>query len=437
MPSVLIAALHGSGAASNLGPLIVALRGRGHDVTMVTDPAFRARAEALGARFAPVADPALPSLKQRPATRLERIRRLRPNIRTSLLAPIPAQWAALQGVLASTPVDVVLTDVMFLGAGILAAVPTTERPPIVAIGMVPPPARDVDVAPYGSGLQPIPGTVGRLRNLALARFVTGSLLAPIDREFLAAVRACTGYDLDCSLWDLAGRAEVWAQAAVRRFDYPRSQEPANLRWVGPLRAVEPTELPDWWDPATEPPVVVVHTDGRLPLDRFVLPAIEAQQGDGSTTIVTGATRAETTRAYGGPLPSNAHFETTVPWARLVPGRTVFVGTGDYMQVQQALRHGIPVVVTGNSEPQVETKARVEWAGVGIDVSAAVPTAAAIRRAIEQVRADPGIGLAVARVAAQIERTDAESTICDIVADLTAAPTGATNRPISPRRSRSG
>lgn len=436
MPSVLIAALHGSGAASNLEPLIVALRRRGHDVTMITDPAFRTRAEALGARFVPSADPELPSLGQRPATRVERLRRVRPNIRTTLLDPIPAQWAVVQGVLASTPVDVVLTDVMFLGAGILAAVPRTERPPIVTIGMVPPPARDVDVPPYGSGIKPIPGTVGRLRNLALARF-TDSLFAPIDREFLALVRTCTGYDFDVSPWDLATRSEVWAQAAVRRFGYPRAQEPANMRWVGPLKAVEHTELPDWWDPRTEPPVVVVHTDGRLPLDRFVLPAIEAQRGDGSTTIVTGATREETTRAYGGPLPPNAHFETTVPWARLVPGRTVFVGTGDYMQVQHALRHGIPVVVTGNSEPQVETKARVEWAGVGVDISAATPTAAAIRSAIEHVRADPEIGLAVARVAAQIERTDAESTICDIVAELTAAPTGATNRPISPRRSRMG
>lgn len=437
MASVLLAALHGSSGASNLESLIVALRRRGHDVTMVTDPAFRARAEALGARFVPCADPALPSLAQRPATGSERLRRLRPNIRTTFLDPIPTQWAAVQGVLATTRVDVVLTDLMFFGAGILAAVPRTERPPIVSLGMVPPPARDIDVPPYGSGLQPIPGTAGRLRNLALAQFVTGPLFAPMDREFHTAVRACTGYDFDGSLWDLPARAEVWAQTSVRRFDYPRSREPTNLRWVGPLKSVQHAELPDWWDPRTEPPVVVVHTDGRLPLDRFVLPAIEAQQGDGSTTIVTGATREATTRAYGGPLPSNAHFEETVPWGRLVPGRTVFVSTGDYMQVQNALRHGIPVVVTGNSEPQVETKARVEWAGVGIDISVAKPTADMIRSAIERVRADPGIGLAVARVAAQIEHTDAEQTICDIVEELTAAPTGATNRPISPRRSRMG
>jgi UDP:flavonoid glycosyltransferase YjiC (YdhE family) len=420
MPSILLAALNGSGAAANLEPLIRELLLRGHTVHVLSDPAVAARVEALGAGFVPVADPTLPSVGQRAASPLARLRRLRPNVRATFLDPIPAQWAAVQQVLAETRIDVVLTDLMFFGAGILAALPRHERPPLVALGLVPPPDPDIDVAPYGMGLPPQPGAMGRIRNVVLARFVVGPMLAVLDEEFRDLVRTHTGHDVCGTPWQLAAAADVWAQATVPRFEYPRATPPANLRMVGPLSPVEESAPPEWWDPRSEPPVVVVHADGRLPLDHVVVPTIESLQHADSITIVTGASRERTELAYRRPLPSNVHFEPVVPWSRLIPGRTLSVSTGDYVHVQHALRAGIPVIVCGASEPQLETKARVAWSGVGIDVPEARPTSEMIAEAIERARADSGIHLAVARIAAQIGRTAAEQTICDIAEELIAA-----------------
>lgn len=415
--TVLLAALSGSGAAANLEPLVLELQRRGHAVVVLSDPAEGAWVEALGARFVPVADPTLPSMGQRPASPLERLRRLRPNVRAAFLDPIPAQWAAVQGVLGAMPIDVVVTDLMFFGAGILAAVPRAERPPLIALGLVPPPDPDVDVAPYGMGLPPRPGLLGRLRNLLLSRFVSGPMLGVLDQELRDLVLEHTGYGIAGSPWQLATAADVWAQATVPRFEYPRAAPPANLRMVGPLSPVVETAPPDWWDPRSEPPVVIVRADGRLPLEQVVVPAIEALQDADSITLVTGASRSRTELAYGRPLPANVHFEAVVPWSRLIAQRTIFVSTGDYVHVQHALRIGVPVVVSGASEPQVETKTRVTWAGVGISVPEARPTSAMIADAVARARADRGIHLAVARIAAQIDRTAAEQTIAEIVEEL--------------------
>jgi UDP:flavonoid glycosyltransferase YjiC (YdhE family) len=264
--------------------------------------------------------------------------------------------------------------------------------------------------------------VGRIRNLALARFVAGPMLGALDDEFRDLVRTHVGRRFDGSPWQLAAAADVWAQATVPRFEYPRATPPANFRMVGPLSPVDGAAPPEWWDPRSEPPVVIVHADGRLPLEHVVVPTIEALQHAESVTIVTGASRAPTEHAYGRPLPANVHFEPVVPWSRLIPGRTLSVSTGDYVHVQHALRIGVPVIVSGASEPQLETKARVAWSGVGIDVAEARPTSAMIADAIARARADTGIHLAVARIAAQIGRTAAEQSISDIAEELIAEGT---------------
>lgn len=428
--SILLAALHGSGAAANLEPLIIELHRRGHTVHVLSDWAAGPRIRALGARFIPVPDPTLPVIEQRGSPRA-RLQRVRLRIRAAFLDPIPVQWAAVQRVLAETPIDVVMADLMFFGAGILAAVPRGDRPPLVVLGLVPPPHADIDVAPYGMGLLPRPGAFGRLRNLVLYRLVANPMLGVLNEEFRALVLEHTGHHIAGSLWQLAAGADVWAQTTVPRFEYPRSNPPKNLQLVGPLSPAAVTAPPEWWDPRSEPPVVVVLADGLLPLEDVVVPTIEALQDDESITIVSGASREQTAQAYGRPLPANVHFEPIVPWSRLISGRTLFVSAGDYVHIQHALQIGVPVIVSGASEPEVESKARVRWAGVGIEVPAARPTSAMIAAAITLARADTGIHLAVARIAVQMNRTAAEAAICDIAEELAAGRTPTT----APLRSR--
>ena len=57
-----------------------------------------------------------------------------------------------------------------------------------------------------------------------------------------------------------------------------------------------------------------------------------------------------------------------------------VTNGGYGGVQQALAHGVPLVVAGDSEDKPEVAARVRWSGVGIDLRRGDPSPAQLATA---------------------------------------------------------
>ena len=204
------------------------------------------------------------------------------------------------------------------------------------------------------------------------------------------------------------------QVAALSEYYPRVMLPANFRFVGPLHPPDEGPLPSWWDPVSEPPVVAVRAASRASVEQLVVPVLRAFGGTDRTIIIAGTTRTVVSALSPWDLPDNAHFEDQLPWSRLAPQRTVVVSDGDYLHTQHALRHGIPLVVAGSLETDVETAARVAWTGAGIDLRTGRPTPAAVRAAAERVLQEPGFQMAAARIAAQIAATDAEATICDLV-----------------------
>ena len=86
----------------------------------------------------------------------------------------------------------------------------------------------------------------------------------------------------------------------------------------------------------------------------------------------------------GPIPDNVRVESYLPYDRLLPMVDVIVTNGGYGGVQQALAHGVPLVVAGETEDKVEVSARVGWSGAGINLhaNAAAP---------HQARAMPSTG----------------------------------------------
>ena len=55
----------------------------------------------------------------------------------------------------------------------------------------------------------------------------------------------------------------------------------------------------------------------------------------------------------------------------------------YNTVNQALKHGIPLVTAGLTEDKADVNARVEWSGAGIDLKTNTPTAEAVAKAAAQ------------------------------------------------------
>lgn len=60
----------------------------------------------------------------------------------------------------------------------------------------------------------------------------------------------------------------------------------------------------------------------------------------------------------------------------------------YGGVQTALRHGVPLVVAGETEDKAEVAARVEWSGTGVNLHTARPEVDVVRAAVDEVLSDP-------------------------------------------------
>lgn len=413
MTSVVLAALAGMGAAEHFTTVAEALRGQGHRVSVVTaDPATEVY-RRLGFEVHPVRERPMPQLLSALPPLLARAQQLLVRVQRNVIEPLPEQWEVVRGVIASTGAEAVVTDPLFLGASMLAVRPRESRPAVIMLGGAAPWIPDPLVPPYGMGVAPSPNGADLLRTAAL-RFAASRSLALLSRSFNRSVAETFGVTITGSLLTSPTHADAWAQLSVPRLEYPRRALPSNFRFVGPLHPPPLEAVPSWWSPDEEPPVVAVRAHRTAPPEDLVLPVVEAFGGGAETVIVAGKTRTETEAALGAPVPPNVHFEVALPWSRMIPGRAVVVADGDYLHAQHALRRGIPLVLAGTLETDVETAARVEWAGVGIDLRTRRPSPAAIRDAVRRIHAEPSFRSAAAQIAAQIAKTDAEGAVVRIV-----------------------
>src|SRR5690606_6542107 len=87
------------------------------------------------------------------------------------------------------------------------------------------------------------------------------------------------------------------------------------------------------------------------------------------------------------IPRNARLAPFVPYHAILPLASVVVTNGGYGGVQQALHHGVPLVVAAGSEEKPEIAARVAWSGTGIDLRTGRPSPKAVRTAVRRVMAE--------------------------------------------------
>lgn len=415
MPSILLVASEEMGAARHFVSIAEALLARGHRVSVISAPAARQWYSHLDVRFhpapeVPVTDmlEALPPVMQRSRQVYSRVKRV--------IEPMAAQWDVVRREIHDRAIDLVISDALFLGGAALSFAPTALRPPVIIVGAFPPWMPDPALPPYGMGAIPSDRGIDGLYS-AIFRLIAAPAYASLSRAFNAQVQRTFGVRTRGDIRETPSVSEAWVQLTVPRFEYPRTILPPNFRFVGPLHPPASGSLPDWWDPMLEPPVIGVRADRPTAVRDLVLPTIRAFGGQEETVVIAGASRAATEAASERELPSNIHFEDQMPWPRLIPQRSVVITDGDYLHTQHALRYGIPVIVTGTLVTDMETGARVAWTEAGIALRRRRPDPAAIRHAVKKIRNDSSYRAAAARIAVQIDRTDAEQSICGLVEEL--------------------
>ena len=282
-----------------------------------------------------------------------------------------------------------------------------------------------DTAPFGAALQPGTSAWRRLRNVSLNWATEHVVLRDINHLAQARLAEVGAPPFAGNLLDLPPQVvDVFLQATVPGFEYPRGDLPHSIRFVGPILAPPSSDFdrPAWWAELDQGRPVVHVTQGTLDnadLSRLLTPTT-AGLADHDVLVV-----ATTGGPDPGPLrpglPANVRLERFIPHDLLLPHVDVMVTNGGYGGVQQALAHGVPLVVAGDSEDKPEVAARVRWSGTGIDLRTGKPSPSTLAAAVQRVLAQPSYRARANALATEIAATDPLGTITDVLVGL--APSG--------------
>jgi UDP:flavonoid glycosyltransferase YjiC (YdhE family) len=428
----LLCATPAQGHAVPLLAIARRLVGDGHQVVFLTTEHYRERVAATGARFVPLAPECdahdlMVANPDREASSKRGLRGVKDDLRRIFLGPLPGQFTGLSEILSDFAADVIVADTMFLGAFPFAQRPRSLRPAVVCIGVLPLATTSRDTAPFGTALQPGTTALLRLRNASL-NWVTEHIVLRDIQQLAQRRLAETGSPPFPGYFiDLPTRVvDAYLQATVSGFEYPRADLPASVRFVGPILAPPSTgfDLPHWWDELGAGRPVVHVTQGTLDnadLGRLLLPAIGALAGD--DLLVVATTGGPDPGPLRAALPANVRLERFIPHDLLLPHVDVMITNGGYGGVQQALAHGVPLVVAGDSEDKPEVAARVHWSGAGIDLRTGRPSPAQLATAVRRVMARPAFAVRARALQAEILRARPLDTIAEVLLAVADPPGG--------------
>ena len=421
MPSIVIATVPIHGHVSPLLGVAEHLVARGDTVRFITGSRFADTVAATGAEHVPLPEEADFDDRQDwgevfpERARLKGARAVAFDLENVFVRPGRAQHDAVMSAHGESDVDVVLADPAFAGGALLLGHPTHARPAMVVCGVLPLMIASRDTAPYGMGLTPRSGAVGRLRNAALGAVAARTVFPRAERLAHAVYRDIHGRPLPFPVLDWPRHAEAILQFTVPEFEYPRSDAPPTLHFVGPVSAVgSRAPLPPWWGDLDGSVPVVHVTQGTIAnrdYRQVIAPALEALAGAEVLVVVSTGGRPLDSLP---PLPPNARAAEYLPYDELLPRTAVFVTNGGYGGVQYALRHGVPVVSSGGQEDKPEVAARVAWSGVGRRLRTETPTPAAVGEAVHDVLDDPRYREAARRVAQSMARAGGMVEVAAVV-----------------------
>jgi MGT family glycosyltransferase len=435
MPEILIASLSPVG---HIGPLLNVAQGlvnRGDRVTVLSSAQHAARTRAVGAT-----PHAIPADADFDLTRLDidlpgradtsGIKRVNFDIVRLFVQPMPHQARALSELMAQIKFDAIIVDAGFFGILPFLLGDPNARPPVLAYTTTPLMISSRDTAPSGMGLPPSSTPLGRVRNRALNLLSQKVLLRQSHNAANYLLDRLNSRLLPMFILDSGLLADRYIAPTVPEFDYPRSDLPANVRYVGavhppPSRGFRP---PPWW-PELDGDRPVVHvTQGTIDnadLSRLLEPTIEALGGE--DVVVVATTGGRDVSDLKTPLPANTYVAEYIPHEVLLPKVDVMVTNGGYGAVQRALSTGVPLVVAGNTEDKPEVAARVAWTGAGINLRMGTPTSGAVRAAVREVLGDARYLHSARQLEAAFARRDGVAEIAALVDEVVSERRGVVRR----------
>lgn len=424
MARFLIGTIPAVGHVNPAVPIARKLVERGHEVWWYTGKNFQSKVEATGARhiriqtggdFSDLTTLSESWLEQ--FNNLQGLAKFKFVLKHAFIDSALAQFKDFNNILQKFPADILLCDSMFLGG---SWIHEKGGPPCAALNTSVLPLSSRDTAPVGFGIQPDFSTKGRLRN-SLLNWVFQRILFNDITVYLDQIRGSIGLSRDYkSFFDATLSPFLFLQGTVPTFEYPRSELPASIHFIGPFLPEPPTDFtfPVWWGDLKNGKPVVHVTQGTVAtgVDDLIVPTIQGLADEDVLVVVTtGGEPIENIKL--ATIPKNVRIEPFIPHYHLLPHVDVMVTNGGYNGVQVALANGIPLVAAGTTEDKPEVCARIEWSGVGINLKTQTPTPMQVREAVKQILASPKYRQKAQSLQAEIARYDASTLAAKLLEQL--------------------
>jgi MGT family glycosyltransferase len=340
-------------------PLLLELQARGHHVHLRTLGSQVELMRGLGLR-AEAVDPAVHDVVH-PDWEASN-----PKQALELAIATFSERAATDGPDFQRALDTVAPDTVLVDINAWGALNVAEAwgGPWTVFSPYTPPISSAGTPPFGPGLVPKAGPLGRLRDAVVRPLVTGAAERTLTPR-INTLRSAYGLAPVHSADEYFRRAPLMLVATAEPFEYHHDDWGDRIRMIGAMPWDPPAERPAWLD-ELEHPVVLVTTSSEYQADEaLVRVALEALRGEPYTVVATMPAGVQGL----GELPANARVLDFVPHRHVLEHTAVAVTHGGMGATQKALARGIPVCVVPFGRDQLEVAARTVHAEAGSRVPA--------------------------------------------------------------------
>ena len=366
---------YGSPSLGHLFPLaalLSELAERGHQVHLRTMSSGVGKARAAGINAEPV-DGRIEAIVARDWLARNALDVLKMSI------DVLCRRAALEVDDLRNAIEQVQPDVVIVDANCWGAMSSADagHTPWLVFSPFTPYLRSPGIPPFGPGLRPRPGVVGRLRDAAFRPLVTHLF----DRRMLPrvnAVRVTVGAPTARSVDDLMRRAPLLLAVGGEPFEYPHPGWGDAVHLVGAcVFEPGPTSVPDWVA-SIDRPIVLVNTSSIKQADTVLAcTALRALADEPVHVVATFPAGVP----QGLAVPPNATVRQFVPHSVVLDRACCAITHGGMGTTVKALDRGVPVCVVPFARDQAEVARRVEVARCGVRLPADKLDARALRAAV--------------------------------------------------------
>jgi MGT family glycosyltransferase len=335
-------------------PLLLELRARGHDVHVRTLGSHVELVRSLGLRAAAI-DERIPGVIHPDWEASNPKAALQVAVRT-FGERATYDGPDLRDAVATVGPDLLIVDINSWGA--LNAAEASGLP-WVNFSPFTPPLDSPSTPPFGPGLRPMPGLLGRVRDGIVRPLVLGAA-ERVMRPTMDRLRADVGLPPVRTADEFFRKAPLMLITTAEPFEYHRDDWGDNVVLIGASAWEPPQESPPWLD-ETKGPLVLVTTSSEFQDDGvLVRTALEALAGDPVTVVATMPAGVD----EGLVVPANARVERFVPHGPVLDRAAVAITHGGMGATQKALSRGVPVCVVPFGRDQMEVAMRVQVSGSG-------------------------------------------------------------------------